>query len=98
MSTHAFDPWGFARLAQLQTQISVTAAQTINSRVSLFMQGKLTSVEATAMWMEKPAAMAAGIQDAAAAMAKGQSPSAMMEAALKPVAAKTAANAKRLAR
>ncbi|SOH93720.1 hypothetical protein SAMN06273572_102398 [Monaibacterium marinum] len=98
MSYDAFDPWGYARLARLQHKISVTAAQTIVSRSTLFFQGALTPIEATQMWVEKPVAIAEGLQDAVLAMAKGQSPSEMMEAALKPVAAKTSANAKRLSR
>jgi len=98
MRTPAFDPWGYARLAHLQHKIGISAAQTIASRMALFMQGNLTQVEATAMVMEKPVAMVTGLQEAAVAMARGHGPSAMMEAALKPVAAKTSANAKRLSR
>ena len=98
MAYAAFDPFGLTRIALLQQKIGLDSARTILSRSTLFMQGDLTPAEATAMWMEKPVAVATGLHDAAMAMARGQGPSAMVEAALKPVAAKTAQNAKRLSR
>lgn len=98
MRHDVFDFRGFTRLALLQQKIGITAAQTVLSRSTLFLNGTLTPVEATAMWMEKPVALATGMQNAALSLVRGEGPSAVMEAALMPMATKTSANAKRLAR
>lgn len=98
MARSPLDPFGLTRIAMLQSRIGMDAAETILRRSTLMMQGALTPAEATAMWMEKPVAVATGMQDAALALARGGDASSVVEAALKPVASKTAQNARRLAR
>ena len=70
--------------------------ETVLQRSKLIAKGSLTAVEATAMLVEKPVAFAEGTQDAALAFARGESPSAIFQAGLRPVARATERNAKRL--
>ena len=98
MARSPLDPFGLTRIAILQSRMGMDAAETILRRSTLMMQGAMTPAEATAMWMEKPLAMATGLHDAAIAIARGSDASSVFEAALKPVASKTAQNARRLAR
>ena len=91
-----FNPFDYVDLALQQQKLALSATETIWRRSALYSRGALTPLEATAMWMEKPAAFAKGAEKAMMAAARGKSPAKIMDAALDPLTRKASSNAKRL--
>ncbi len=97
--TDPFGPWRmWSEMMRFQTEMTLAASEVVARRVHLFATGALTAEEATRMVMEKPAAMAKGMEAGARAFVAGASPhDAFMEAA-EPISDRAQANARRLRR
>ncbi len=92
----AYAAW--ARVGTAVSRMNLAAAEVIVRRSAMMASGGMSAPEAARMMSEKPAAFAAAAQGAAMAMASGRDPARVAEAALKPLRAKAAANARRLRR
>jgi hypothetical protein len=92
----AYVAW--ARVGFAVSRMSLSAAEVIARRSAMMASGAMSGPEAARMLAEKPAAFAAAAQRAAIAAASGRDPARIAEAALKPLRAKAAANARRLRR
>ena len=79
-----------------QQKLVMAASETIWHRSLQLASGQMSLVEGTAMWWEKPTAIAAGLEKATLAAAAGRSAPQVMQAALEPMTKKASANAKRL--
>lgn len=90
----AMQAW--TRLATAYTRMSMSAGEVIARRTMMMAQGAMSGPEAARMVLEKPTAFAAAAERAARSAARGATPVAVAEAALKPIGARTRANAKRL--
>lgn len=77
-------------------RLALAAAETIWHRSVKMATGTMTPAENAAMWMEKPTAVANGMEKAALAVVAGKTPAQIMSAAFAPMTAKASANAKRL--
>lgn len=92
------DPIALMRLAFEQQQMMLSAWQTIWWRTLSAMAGTLTRREFTAMWSEKPVAFAESARRSASAAMRGRPPEEIARQALRPLAAKSKSNARRLGR
>ena len=92
----AYMAWVRVGLAVGRTNLA--AAEVIARRSAMMASGAMSGPEAARMLVEKPAAFAAAAQRAAVAAASGSDPARIAEAALRPLRAKAAANARRLRR
>ena len=79
-----------------QQKLAMDATETIWHRSMQLATGQMSLVEGTAMWWEKPTAIAAGFEKAAVAAMAGHSAPKIMQAALEPMTKKASKNAKRL--
>ena len=79
-----------------QQNLAMAATETIWHRSMQLASGQMSLVEGTAMWWEKPTAIAAGFEKAATAAIAGHSAPRVVQAALDPMTKKASANAKRL--
>ncbi len=95
---YLFNPMEYFTLALQQQALFVASVQTIWLRSGLIVTGAMTPVEATRMWVEKPATFAKGMERGARAATRGKSPAKVMSAAFKPISAKASSNARRLNR
>jgi hypothetical protein len=86
------------RLAFEQQQMMLFAWQTIWWRTMSAVAGTLTQREFTAMWIEKPAAFGEAAGRPARAAMRGQPPEEIARKALRPLAAQSRSNARRLGR
>ncbi len=77
-------------------EMLVTAGSVINHRVTQMALGTMKPEEATRMVLEKPAAFAKSMEMAARASAARRGSAAAALAAIKPIGARTRANARRL--
>lgn len=84
------------RVVVAGTQVLTSAAVVIQARVMQMALGVMKPQEFTRMVLEKPSAFAHSGELAMRAMAGNKGYPAVMAAALRPIAAKTRANAKRL--
>jgi hypothetical protein len=89
---------GWSRLASSWTRMSMTAGEVIMRRSMMLAQGAMSGPEMTRMMLEKPSALAAAAEKAVTAAARGGDPVKVAAAALRPIGARTRANAKRLRR
>ena len=85
--------WTFAAAAQAMSQ---NAGFVIWRRTMMMAEGKMRPTEAVRMTMEKPVAFAHAAQSAALAAVNGKGAPQIASAALKPIARKASANARRL--
>jgi hypothetical protein len=92
----AYAAW--ARVGAAVGRMNLAAAEVIARRGAMLARGAMSAPEAVRMVTEKPAAFAAAAQKAAVAAASGRDPARVAEAALRPLRAKAAANARRLRR
>lgn len=90
----AYMAW--ARLAGVWGRMSMAAGEVIVRRTAMIARGTMSGPEAAKMMMEKPAAFAEAAQRAAVAAARGGDATRVAAAALRPIGAKAAANARRL--
>lgn len=95
---YAFDPILLARLAFEQQRLMFSAWQTIWWRTAQAMAGTMSQREFTAMWSEKPVAVAKSMQSATSAAMRGKPPAEIARQALKPLGARAGSNARRLGR
>ena len=86
----------WARLGAASTKMALSASEVVWRRSMMMAQGAMSAPEAARMVMEKPAAFALAAQRAATAAAQGGDMAKVATAALKPIGARTAANARRL--
>ena len=94
--TTTLNPLDYMDFAFEQQQLIMAATETIWHRSLKIVTGKMSAVENASMWMEKPTAVASGLQKATIAAASGKSPAKVMSAAMEPMTTKASANAKRL--
>lgn len=94
----SYDPVALLRLAFEQQQMMLSAWQTIWWRTAMAMAGTMTQREFTAMWREKPVAFSEAARRSTSAAMRGKSPEEIARQALRPLAAKSKSNARRLAR
>lgn len=93
----ALGAWrAWARLGAASAKMTLTASEVVWRRSMMMAQGGLSAPEAARMVLEKPAAFALAAQRAAVAAARGGDATKVASAALKPIGARTAANARRL--
>jgi hypothetical protein len=90
----AMQAWG--RMAGAYAQMSFAAAEVIARRTRMMASGSMSAPEAARMVMEKPATFAEAATKAAMAAVSGKDAVAVAAAAVKPIRAKTRANARRL--
>ena len=90
----AMQSW--ARLNTSYAKMSMSAGEVILRRSIMMAQGAMSAPEATKMLLEKPAAFAVAAEKAITAAARGAHPTSVAEAALRPIGARTRANARRL--
>jgi hypothetical protein len=90
----AWQAW--ARLGAASAKMALSASEVFWRRSLMMAQGGMSGPEAARMVMEKPAAFALAAQRAATAAAQGGDMAKVAAAALKPIGARTAANARRL--
>jgi hypothetical protein len=93
-----FDPVALMRLAFEQQQMMLSAWQIIWWRTAMAMAGTMTQREFIAMWHEKPVAFAEAARRSASAAVRGRPPEDVTRQVLRPLAAKSKSNARRLAR
>jgi hypothetical protein len=84
------------RMQQAVARMAADSAMVVMRRNLMIAQGAMTTVEATRMVLEKPAAFADGAMRAGVAAAQGASVTHVVDAALQPIARKARANARRL--
>lgn len=84
--------------SQAYTKMLLTAGQVIQARTAQMALGTMKPDEAARMVLEKPAAFAKAAEMAARAQAASKGSAAVALAALRPIGAKTGANARRLSR
>lgn len=94
--TNPLNPIDYMDFAFEQQKLLMAATETIWHRSVKMATGKMSAVENASMWMEKPTAVASGLQKATVAAASGKSPAKVMRAAMEPMTTKASANAKRL--
>lgn len=87
---------GWSRLASGLLRLNLSAGEVIARRTVLMMTGALSTTEAATMLVEKPRAVLVSAERAIRAAARGGSPAAVAEAALRPYKVRAAANARRL--
>lgn len=90
----AVDAW--SRLASRLLRLNLSSGEVIARRTTMMMTGALSPTEAATMLLEKPGTVLASAERTIRAVARGASPAVVAEAALKPYAVRTAANARRL--
>lgn len=94
--TRAAHPADWMALGFQQQRLLMGAGETILRRSMMMGMGGMGAAEAASMWFEKPAAFAKGFEQAAVAMAGGKPQAQVMTEFLRPIAAASASNAKRL--
>ena len=94
----AYDPISLVRLAFEPQQMMLSAWRTVWWRTLSAIAGTLTRREFTAMWSEKPMAFAESARRSASAAMRGRLPEEIARQALRPLAAKSKSNARRLGR
>ena len=88
----------WSRLSTAYAKMSMSAGEVILRRTMMMAQGAMSGPEAAKMFLEKPAAFAAAAEKAMTAAARGANATSVAEAALRPIGARTRANARRLRR
>ncbi len=93
---NALNPLDYLDFAFEMQKLTIAASETVWHRSVKISMGTMTPLENASMWMEKPTAVASGMQDATLAAISGKSPAQVMQAAVHPMTKKASANAKRL--
>jgi hypothetical protein len=93
-SIQAANAW--MRFATHYSQMNMAAFEVIMRRTILMSQGAMSAPEAVGMVLEKATAFVAAGEKAAMAAARGGDATKIAAAALRPIRAKTRANARRL--
>ena len=94
----SFDPFALASLAFEQQRLMMSAWQTVWWRTADALAGTMSHKEFTAMWSEKPVAMAKSLQKSTSAAVRNRPAVEIARQAIRPLERKASSNAKRLAR